>query len=276
MRKINKKELKEIIENHNMWLKSEGAEGQRADFSNANLSHRDLSGANLAGVKFTGADATCANISECDLRYIDFSNSDLNYTDFTNSNLTGANFTNSNLNNAHLTGANLEGADLEGADLRHAEFNFSDLSSANLTRVKFSRVKLNLNWHEEYPAFLNCGSKFRSISLSDPDWTDKVKRQIDKILSAYNFEALTIIPPSSAAMASYTSIYLTKKIKDIKLQITKKVEGEYKLGEVVDFNKETEVENPFDYSHCSNCRYGNFLDAGGWHCRYRNYIDAGC
>ena len=72
--------LKEILEQHTLWVETNGMQGQRANLRSANLG-----GANLSGA---------------DLRY---------------ANLSGA-----NLKDANLYYANLTGADLTGADLRYA------------------------------------------------------------------------------------------------------------------------------------------------------------
>jgi len=55
MKKFTEEELKEILENHKLWLKNEKV-GVRADLSGADLSWAKLSGANLSGADLTGAD----------------------------------------------------------------------------------------------------------------------------------------------------------------------------------------------------------------------------
>ena len=47
MKKITKKELKEILEQHTLWLDSNEKEGKRADLFFADLTCVDLSGVNL-------------------------------------------------------------------------------------------------------------------------------------------------------------------------------------------------------------------------------------
>ena len=85
--KYTKEELKEILDNHKVWL--HGGNGNRADLTDADLTDANLTGANLKGANLRGADLRGAN-------------------------LTGAD----------LTGANLRGADLRGANLRGAIYNY--------------------------------------------------------------------------------------------------------------------------------------------------------
>ena len=101
MEKISKKELKNTLELHEMWLYEE------EDGVKANLNHANL---------------TNSNLREADLRY-----ADLIDADFTNSNLNDADLRNANLRYATLRHADLTGADLTGADLTGADLDFSCL-----------------------------------------------------------------------------------------------------------------------------------------------------
>ena len=60
---MNSTELKEILDQHKLWLKSDGKEGKRADLRKANLKGANLSKANLSGANLSKADLTyCKNI----------------------------------------------------------------------------------------------------------------------------------------------------------------------------------------------------------------------
>ena len=100
MKKITKKELKTILEQHKLWLDSNEKEGKLADLSYTNLYRADLSSVNL-----TDADLTRANLRFAVLR------------------------------RANLTGAKLYGADLSGANLSDANLINSKLEYTNLTNT---------------------------------------------------------------------------------------------------------------------------------------------
>jgi hypothetical protein len=87
-------ELKEILDQHQLWYKTNGVQGKRANLTGANLTRADLTGADLTGADLTGADLTGAD-------------------------LTGADLTDANLEGANLSGANLWGANLSDADLEY-------------------------------------------------------------------------------------------------------------------------------------------------------------
>ena len=74
---MNQKELDKILDNHKLWLKTNGAEGERANLSSADLRSADLSYANLSSADLRSADLSYAN-----LRSADLSSADLDYSAF--------------------------------------------------------------------------------------------------------------------------------------------------------------------------------------------------
>lgn len=106
MKKISKEELKKILNEHKLWLESNGKKGKQAD-----LSHIDLSHVNLSHV----------DLSHADLSYIDLSNANLSNMDLTNANLFYANLSDANLSFANLSFANLFQTDLTNANLSNAK-----------------------------------------------------------------------------------------------------------------------------------------------------------
>ena len=79
--------LKEILEQHKLWIETNEVQGERANLTGANLGGADLGGADLRDADLRGA------------------------------NLRGANLKVANLAGANLNGANLWGANLTGAIL---------------------------------------------------------------------------------------------------------------------------------------------------------------
>lgn len=102
MRTIEKEELQETLEQHKMWLSSDGKEGKRA-----NLRFADFHGVNLRFADFRGADFHGADFYGADLRFADLSSADLSFAD---------------LRFADLRYANFSGADFSGADLDYSAF----------------------------------------------------------------------------------------------------------------------------------------------------------
>ena len=60
MRTITPEELKQVLEDHRLWLQNQG--GARADLSVADLREADLSEADLSGADLSGADLHGANL----------------------------------------------------------------------------------------------------------------------------------------------------------------------------------------------------------------------
>ena len=118
--------LKDILDQHKLWLETNGMQGQYAKLNgasliNANLKNADLNGASLYAANLTGA------------------------------NLTGANLKDANLKDAILWGANLTGASLRGANLRGANLRGA-ISLPNISwiipgcLVQLNGIKLNGFW----------------------------------------------------------------------------------------------------------------------------------
>ena len=117
MKKINSKELKEIVKAHELWLRSRSQRGRKADLSNTDLYGVILPKAKLIAVNLIGVNLTGADLSGADLSFAD---------------LSGANLTRTRLCWTILLGVNLSGADLSGATLHHADLRWNNLSRTNL------------------------------------------------------------------------------------------------------------------------------------------------
>jgi len=99
VRNISEQELKQILDKHGKWLRSEDG-GERANLRSADLRYADLRSANLRSVNLRSANLSFADLSSADLRY-----------------------------------ANLRSADLRYANISFADLRYADLSSADLSSV---------------------------------------------------------------------------------------------------------------------------------------------
>ena len=75
-------ELNKILDEHKLWLKTNGQEGKKADLSYADLRYADLRSADLRY-----ADLSSADLSSADLRYANLRYADLRYADLSSANL---------------------------------------------------------------------------------------------------------------------------------------------------------------------------------------------
>ena len=74
--------LDKILDNHKLWLRTNGEQGERANLSYANLRSANLSSANLRYADLRSADLRYANLSSANLRYADLSSADLDFSAF--------------------------------------------------------------------------------------------------------------------------------------------------------------------------------------------------
>ena len=85
MREITKQELKQILDDHKLWLNN-SSEGKKADLRYANLSSADLRSADLRSANLSYADLRSANLSYANLR-----SANLRYADLSSANLSSPN-----------------------------------------------------------------------------------------------------------------------------------------------------------------------------------------
>ena len=109
--------LKEILEQHKLWIETNGKQGERANLKGAFLYDAILCDANLTGANLTGANLYRAN--------------------FAGANLSGAILRGANLTDANLSGAILRGANLSGAILPDISWIIPGCL-AQLNRIKYN------------------------------------------------------------------------------------------------------------------------------------------
>jgi uncharacterized protein YjbI with pentapeptide repeats len=124
---MNQEELNEVLAKHKLWLESEGAKGEQADLSHADLSYADLEDANLSRANLAGA-----NLSEAILEGVDLSHAILEGVDLSHADLSYANLSRAELSHANLSCAILYRAILEGAILSYANLSYANLSHTDL------------------------------------------------------------------------------------------------------------------------------------------------
>jgi uncharacterized protein YjbI with pentapeptide repeats len=125
--------IQKALDDHHLWVESEGRRGRRADLRRFDLKGADLFGSNLKSANLAGAGLPSADLSDSDLENAGLENADL----------TGASLAWANLRHANLRSACLRGADLRWADLRRADLSGADLSGANLSGADLNDAVLN-------------------------------------------------------------------------------------------------------------------------------------
>lgn len=147
MENIDRETLSAILKEHQLWINSNGENGERADLSNKNLRGENLRGANLRGADLRGA------------------------------NLRGANLRGADLIGANLFRANLIGADLRGADLFRADLFRADLEGADLEGANLEGANLNLRFMGNSGLFTNnLQRKLQSSEATIQELEEKLKQ----------------------------------------------------------------------------------------------------
>ena len=103
-------QIKAKIEQHRLWIQSNGQEGAIAHLRNASLHNADLQDADLYYANLSFANLSCADLSN-------------------------ANLSSTNLNYADLSSTDLSCADLSSTDLRYAIGNMREVKSMHFELV---------------------------------------------------------------------------------------------------------------------------------------------
>ncbi len=131
---MSPEELRQVLEAHQKWLRSDRSEGVRAELRKA-----DLEGVDLEGVDLRGAGLRKANLKDARLF-----GANLERASLQKANLQNAVLTDTRLVGAELMKANLRNADLSNVDLHEADLTGADLTGADMSRVKgLEKAKLN-------------------------------------------------------------------------------------------------------------------------------------
>ena len=77
---MNKDKLNKILDNHKLWLKTGGKEGEKADLRGADLQGADLREADLRWAHLRGADLRGADLRWANLRGADLRGANLDYS----------------------------------------------------------------------------------------------------------------------------------------------------------------------------------------------------
>lgn len=99
--------MRAAIEQHKLWLETEGREGKRLE----------LFASDLRLAVFQEANLRKATLLDCDLRGANLSYADLRDADLRRANLSMANLSEADLSGANLVGANLGFANLNGVHI---------------------------------------------------------------------------------------------------------------------------------------------------------------
>ena len=167
MENIDRETLSAILKEHQLWINSNGENGERADLSNKNLRGENLRGANLRGADLRGANLRGANLRGADLIG----------ANLFRANLIGANLRGADLRGADLFRADLFRADLFRADLFRADLEGADLEGANLEGANLEGANLNLRFMGNSGLFTNnLQRKLQSSEATIQELEEKLKQ----------------------------------------------------------------------------------------------------
>jgi uncharacterized protein YjbI with pentapeptide repeats len=166
--------VKALIEEHRLWVESNGEQGRRAIFRDLNLNGYDFSNQRLSGATFRGQDLTHANFTGAELVEADFSDCQLQGANFSNSLLHRSNLTQSKAHKTSFKAAQLVEADLSRMSAEESDFSNAQLTDAVLRDAQFLQCSFTQT-NAERANFRGSDlsqSKFTESSLSEANLRD--------------------------------------------------------------------------------------------------------
>ena len=196
---MEQKELTRILDNHKLWLESNGEKGMRADLRDIDLTvvnleyavleDANLTGADLRWASLKGVNLECASLRSADLIGAELIGANLKAADLIGANLRGADLSNAvlkgaNLTRARLVDACLRYANLVGANLSNASLRCADLSGANVENAILPPSLDNLPEGEliGYKKVKDCIVKLQILADSKRSRATSNKCRCDKAL----------------------------------------------------------------------------------------------
>ena len=160
-------ELEKILQDHQIWLKSNGEKGERADLRNLDFSN--------------SADLTAL------LRHYSLKNADLSHTDFSNQDLSGVIFKGAKLENANFNGAKLNNAHMENISADRINLSYADISNAYFDGAVIQHAQMN-STHANMTSFAHADMDFsdiRSMIAINADFTDASMRNVEAMQTTF-------------------------------------------------------------------------------------------
>lgn len=137
MREITREEINAKLKAHELWLNTNGKQGEKAIFSNVLIKNKNFFHQKLRGVTFKNVECVNTNFDNADLSHtrfykiffndVSFYNTIMNYSyviqcsiidsNFSYTDLTSTDFTRTTLNNVNFTYSNLYGVDFSSTNI---------------------------------------------------------------------------------------------------------------------------------------------------------------
>jgi uncharacterized protein YjbI with pentapeptide repeats len=136
LRRVTKEQIAEILKQHSLWLATDGRQGERASFFNANCT-----GANFKYVKGSGVDFSGSILIKANLRKVDFENADFKSATLTRAYMPFANFAYANFCAADLEYACVRNSSFYAVDLEHAYLKGVNISEAYTEKASLRKVQ---------------------------------------------------------------------------------------------------------------------------------------
>jgi len=170
---MNIVQLHQALNSHELWVKSSGQSGVRANLANQDLSLANFTNRILSGASFQGATLSLAIFDSCVLDDVDFSSANLDNATFTNAVVTNCSFYNASIEGTSFQDTALEGSDFTGVELEVADFRGASMATTKVDKPVY-QFKIPSSSGLSYMGGTRIGNALRvgTSSLPISSWLD--------------------------------------------------------------------------------------------------------
>ncbi|MEO7191277.1 MAG: pentapeptide repeat-containing protein [Vicinamibacterales bacterium] len=201
-------EFSAVVVRHQLWARTAGAEGSRADFTRANLQSLKLAGVSLerailAGTDLTGAELTAVNLSGANLSSATLTNAKLQSVLLERTDMHGAYLSQTQISNSELHQADLSAAAVLGSEIRDSDMKRINLQRTSLIASKVTGCLLDdadMRWTGIIDTDLT-GSKLYGADLEDAVYEPSGQPDLRGIANGSHIERMIFLTSPDALTA---------------------------------------------------------------------------
>ncbi|WP_288863165.1 pentapeptide repeat-containing protein [uncultured Megasphaera sp.] len=140
MREITQEEINAKVKDHELWLDTNGNQGEQAVFTNVSITNKNFSHRNLLGAVFENVEVKNTDFRKTNLSSTRFKNVHFHHVFFNDAILTGIKFWYCNITNTAYFCANLKNAAFTNTTLINVDFRGSNLRYTNFFTAKIENI----------------------------------------------------------------------------------------------------------------------------------------
>jgi len=170
-RQVSSDEVRRILSDHDLWMKTNHESGQQADFTNCDLRGFDFCSPNeihpFHSMTFRGADLSGVSMERLHFKDCDFTGANLNQTRIAGVRVESCDFLNARITKAAMLDCRIDQCDMQNTQLGDSRFIHCQFFDNVFREANLSNVSTAKNCHIE-------GNRFLSVNPVGADFSTSI------------------------------------------------------------------------------------------------------